>query len=120
MSKPIVTFERLEIPDNDPDLSYLEQDYSDSPADEAEKYREQDRKRLAEYRRGGWYMVGIRARANISIPHSGYTTMYSLESPGLWGIESDSGEPYFAEVFEEEKQQLLADISKLCSGYEVR
>lgn len=112
--KVTVTFAREECDDDSPDLSYLEQDYNDvEDAAERVKYREQDRARLDAYRRDEWRMIGIRAKATIWIDRPGYRTNYTLESPGLWGIESDSGEAYFAEVFADECATLRADIEAL-------
>lgn len=34
-------------------------------------------------------------------------------SPGLWGIESDSGDPYFEEVYHEERAVLIAMLASL-------
>ena len=36
-------------------------------------------------------------------------------SPGLWGIESDSGEQYFEEVYREERAILIAMLASLKS-----
>jgi len=81
--------------DPDPDVSYLEQ----------EEFAE----RLAAYQRGDFTFVGVRVEAEIII--SG--TVQTLMSPGLWGIESDSGEEYIEEVAVEEYGELrkiLTDI----------
>ena len=34
-------------------------------------------------------------------------------SPGLWGIESDSGDPYFQEVYREEREILIGMLASL-------
>ena len=114
MNKVTISYARMTTPDEYPDLSYLEQDYSDV-ADEAEraKYREQDRLRLEAYNRGDWACIGIRAQATIAIKRNGYTTTYTLKSPGLWGIESDADESYLREVFENECEALRQDILAL-------
>lgn len=66
------------------------------------------------YVRGDWGMVGIQARAVVSVPIGGGSfATYRLESPGLWGIEGDSGVEYLAEVFEEEKHALLAAMADI-------
>lgn len=89
-------FDRQVIPETSPDASYLEQEGFED--------------RLAEYRRGDFHFVGVRAAIELQIPNrnQGYY-IQRLESPGLWGIESDSGEDYFNEVFIEEKA-ILADM----------
>lgn len=108
-----VTFERQECHDSDGDTSYLTQNYSDVTPAQREQYLAADRERLEAYRRGDWHFLGIRARAHIAITRDRYTTHYTLESPGLWGIESDSGEDYLKSVFAEECDILKGDIEAL-------
>lgn len=91
MSKKIIEIRVEQIPDPDPDTSYLEQDeFAD---------------RLAEYQAGNFGFVGIRATAEIEVEG----TIQRVSSPGLWGIEDDSDAAYLRDVGEEEKTQ-LADI----------
>lgn len=67
--------------------------------------------RMRAWEDGEWNWVGVRARATIFVPIGGGSfTTYSLLSPGLWAIESDSGEEYFAETFENEKESLMAHL----------
>jgi hypothetical protein len=90
-------------------LDYLFQD----PA-----YREQDEARLQAWRNDEWYFVGIRARATIKIPYGGNPECWitaELLSPGLWGIESDSGEEYFEQVYRDERDILLGMLDNLKS-----
>ena len=92
-------FEMQEIPDESPDTSYLEQgEFED---------------RLNEYRNDDFYFVGIRASVTVQIPHGkdGTKILQTITSPGLWGIESDSGKEYFQSVFAEESE-VLADMLK--------
>jgi hypothetical protein len=70
------------------------------------RYRKADQKRLDAYNRGEWHFVGIRARAHVTIVRNGTSFRFNLDSAGLWGIESDSGEEYFKEVFEPEISEL--------------
>lgn len=55
-----VEFVRGESTDENPDLSFLKQEYNDV-TDEREraKYLEQDRVRLAAYNAGDWFMRGL-------------------------------------------------------------
>ncbi|MGH7086046.1 MAG: hypothetical protein ACREFN_13760 [Acetobacteraceae bacterium] len=88
-------------------LDYLYQD----PA-----YRAQDEARLAAWRNGEWRFVGIRARAAIKIPCGWNPDCWigsELFSPGLWGIESDSGEEYFEEVYRDERALLIDMLAAL-------
>jgi hypothetical protein len=96
-------------PDSHP-KDYLFQDPS---------YCEQDGARLNAWCRGDWSFVGIRAKAIIKFPYGSNPdcwTTSELLSPGLWSIESDSGDEFFREVYEEERKILggmLAGL-KLC------
>ena len=103
--------------DADPDLSYLAQDYAEddiTPMEQA-RYQRQDRERLAAYRRGEWYMVGVRADAIILIPRGGSTwQLQTIRSGGLWGIESDSEPSYFTEVGADEAGELKQQLELLC------
>lgn len=109
-----VQMERLVITDDGPDTSYLHQDYRDvkDPA-EREKYLAQDRARVEAYDRGEWHFIGVRARAHVEVRRGKNITCYTIDSAGLWGIESDSDDSYLEEVFREEAAQLEADIKAL-------
>jgi hypothetical protein len=77
------------------------------------KYCEQDFTRMERLNAGEWCFIGIRAEAEHSVGTSraGYLAQ-DITSGGLWGIESDSDESYFAEVEAEE----LADLHKQLEG----
>ena len=79
-------------------------------------YRQQDEARLAAWRKDEWHFLGIRARATIKIPHGTNPECWitaELLSPGLWGIESDSGDDYFRQVYQEERDILTAMLASL-------
>jgi len=85
--------EREVLIDEIPDLSYIKnQDRLDSYGDE-------------------WIMEGIRAKIILEISYGSKndlcTILQTITSPGLWGIESDCGEDYKDEVFQEEKAILI-------------
>lgn len=82
-----------QIPDEDPDPSYLDQ------AEFAE--------RKAEYERGEFGFVGVRAEIEIKVGD----VLQTITSGGLWGIEDDSGAEYFEEVGNEQVDELV-DILK--------
>jgi hypothetical protein len=65
------------------------------------------------YNNDEFHLVGVRAVATIHIPAGSGWIIQTIESPGLWGIESDSGDDYFAELFEEEKEQVLDMLKEL-------
>lgn len=100
-----VSFERIETYDDTADpRDYLFQDPD---------YQEQDQERLDSWLADDWHFVGIQAVAHVLIVRHGAGTIYTLKSPGLWGIESDSGEEYFTEVYGDEKSTLLADLQAM-------
>jgi hypothetical protein len=47
----------------------------------------------------------------LKIPYGKGHILQKIESPGLWGIESDSGDDYLKSVFQEESE-ILADMLK--------
>lgn len=109
-----ITIER--IVDEDPDLSYLEQDYledSIKPEDRT-KYLEQDKSRLESYGRL-WIMLGIRAKAEYLIPdNNGQSAIIQeLHSAGLYGIESDLEESYLESIEKEQLEDLKAYCKKM-------
>lgn len=76
---------------------------------------EQAYKRMEDYGHG-WYTLGIRARVTLDIPHGKGYIPQTIKSPGLWGIESDSEEGYFAEVFDDEcavLEDMLKELGKI-------
>lgn len=78
----------LVLHDEDPDLSYLDQDDFEDRRDAFE--------------RGDFSFVGVRAEAEVAIGG----IIQTLTSGGLWGIESDSGEEYIEEVAGQEWGEL--------------
>ena len=73
-----------------------------------------DAERIAAFNNEDWSFVGIVAKATLRIPIGGSSfRLLTVESAGLWGIESDSGEAYFNEIFEAEKAQLLSELRTL-------
>jgi hypothetical protein len=80
--------------DEDPDASYL-----DDP---------ENADRRAEFERGDFAFVGVRAEAEVVVEGVSQT----LTSGGLWGIESDSGEEYVREVAAEE----YGDLRKILTS----
>lgn len=108
-SKVTITFTREDCENDNPDLSWLEQ----KDAEMGEGFEADAEKRLLAYQCGDWRMIGIRAKATIWVERSNYRTSYEVQSGGLWGIESDSGEEYLNEVFAEECATLRADIEAM-------
>lgn len=80
------------------------------------------RPRRASWHRDEWHYVGVIARAEIKIPYGNLNPdcwiTARMDSPGLWGVESDSGEKYFAEVYREELAT-LRDMLESLRTYEI-
>jgi hypothetical protein len=71
---------------------------------------EQDYRRMEDYNRQGWCMIGIIAKAVVRMP-SGLTQ--TIRSGGLWGVESDSESSYLADVEKEELTGLRAELESI-------
>lgn len=99
MAATLHTLKRQFIPDEQPDSSFLEQEGWED--------------RLLAFTRGDFSFVGIRAVAEIRIPYGHGWITQTIESPGLWGIEDDSGETYFESVYVEELGQLQDMLEEL-------
>ncbi len=77
-------------------------------------YRAEDQARLDAFNRGDWSFIGIQAEATIFVPIGGNSfSTYTLTSLGVWGIESDSGEDYLKEVYDDEQQALLVALDQI-------
>ena len=109
MTKEIESISCQQIFDVDGDISYLQQYDINSKNHEERKYALQDKKRLEAYYNDEWYFIGIQAKAKIRINGISQT----INSGGLYGIESDSGDEYFDEVFEEQKEDLKNNLLEL-------
>jgi hypothetical protein len=83
----------------------------ESPAD-IRKYVSQDYERMESLHHGNWGYIGIRAEAEVVVDG----TVQEITSGGLWGIESDSGREYFAEVETEEISSLRQTLRALGFG----
>lgn len=107
-----VTVQRVNlraIHDIDPDLSYLEQHDVNDPDPETRKYARLDRIRLRAYHRDAWHCVGLAAEADVDVRDDAtdYVAGKRDHAGGLWGIESDSGDAYFVEIWAEQWAELV-------------
>lgn len=100
----------FEIPRCDREYSFFRPYAAGEKAgtEDFQKYGKQDYKRAEDYG-NGWNYVGVRAEATIEVNDREQT----IRSAGCWGIESDSGPDYLAEVAREEFAQLRADLIAL-------
>ena len=101
--------------DQDPDTSWLEQTPAELGSMEAAVAF---RRRLKAYQAGKFHFVGVYAEARVRFetPQGGWTQGSYVRTPGLWGIESDSDESYFAEVGEDEQYELNEMLEALNVG----
>ena len=67
-------------------------------------------KRMEEYNNSLWYMIGIKAVAEVYYRVGNTGRLEWLSSGGLWGIESDSGEEYLKGIEDEELVDLKAHL----------
>lgn len=70
--------------DSDPDASWLEQEGNED--------------RLAAFNEGQFGFCAVRVEADLYVPHGSGFIVQPVMSPGLWGIEDDSGDDYLREV----------------------
>jgi len=77
-----------------------------------DEYQEQDQARFDAWKRYEWHFLGIIARAHVMVVQNHTGTMLTFDSPGLWGIESDSSEDYLSECFENQCNELKACITQ--------
>ena len=81
--------------------------YTDETPENREKYAAEDLARMLRYLTGDLASLGVRAVATFTIPVFGDSTMQqTVNSPGLWGIESDSDPSEFDRVACEEVAEL--------------
>src|SRR5262245_57773741 len=105
-----------DAPDQMQDGFWPSRDENDAGYVPPEKYDEQQalaEARMKGWREGDWHYIGVIARAHITVPIGGSSfTCFTMDSAGLWGIESDAGE-YLKQVFEEKKEELLQNMAKI-------
>ena len=82
----------------------------DNTAEEVRKYVRQDYARMQAANRGDWCYMGVRAEAQVQLDGDLRQTVIS---GGLWGIESDSDESYFADVEREELAVLRSQLQAI-------
>lgn len=85
--------------DSDPDISWLE---TNDPA---------DRERLRAYRRDEWTLVGVYATAEVQTRKQ--STIQTIRSSGLWGVENDSSKDYFDELRDEQLAELREELEAI-------
>lgn len=79
--------------------------YAGEPDEDIRKYCLQDYNRARTFG-DQWSYIGIRAQADVYID----SLRQTLTSGGLWGVETDSDQSYFAEIAQEELSQLRQQL----------
>jgi len=118
---PTIEFRDLTTPDDCPDLSWLvdESRYTDESAADRRKAEQQDQDRLDAYNRGDWSMIGLQCQATIYIPAGGSSfAVYTLTSPGVWGVESDAAADYHGEILADERSTLRKHLTALADAWQ--
>ena len=84
-----------------------------------QKWLHEDAARIVDYYKDRWYYMGVRAQAKVTIPSGikdGWMAEIIIKSPGLWGIESDCGDDYLKEIYQDEVDNLKIMIENLQKG----
>lgn len=140
--KKILEVKIEQVLDEDPDLSFLgeysntEQEGAIETGREGSYFRyfipamtgeetgnpdspQEDYERMEAYNRGEWHSMGIRASARIAInpgrpaSQTQYSVLEDITTPGIWGVESDSGEDYVTELGGEQLEELKDLLGEL-------
>ena len=96
------------VDDSDPDLSWLDQ----SDAEMGEGFEAKSAERKATYGET-WSTIGIQAAAVYLIPVDSGSSIQTVVSGGLWGVETDSDAAYIAEIEEQELAEVRELMDKL-------
>lgn len=77
------------------------------------EYADQEYKRMMQIENGDVHFIGVLACANTRISTDGGKTWicHKIETPGIWGIESDSA-PTYLESLMAEQYEILTDMLK--------
>ena len=136
----VVKIEVKRIVDENPDLSFLEttpeyhygtngSNWEHVPEEDIQKivrqygsiwnaciaYAKQDKERMGAYNRGDWHMIGIKAVATVHIPiNDNNVKIQTIDSGGLWGIESDSDDDYIKDIGREQISDVKNYLRILC------
>lgn len=70
---------------------------------------EQDYRRMEDYNRNEWCMLGITAVAQVSLNG----VIQTIHSGGIWGIESDSDKDYLEEMAQEQLNELREQLKAI-------
>lgn len=73
--------------------------------------------RMRAYECGAWSYIGVLSRATVYVPVGGSSfAVYTLLSPGLWGVESDASD-YLKEVTREQEQEMREHLRLMGTAF---
>ncbi len=99
--------------DEDPDLSWLKQEYKDEKPKDRAKYRAQDAERLKAYHRGDWHMLGIMVEIRKQTKTNWANGGLEVGRASVWGFESDSDEAFLASEEKNITAEAFAEVERL-------
>ncbi len=73
-------------------------------------------KRMEGFEQGYWNWCGVRAVATIYHKCNRTITQYSVESAGVWGVESDAPDAHLNELFTDQQSELEQLFTTMQSG----
>lgn len=108
--KVVIVWDCLTPPDDQPHRPDDDDGFYPDPTDGTREWYEEQKAladaRMRAWENEEWWFVGVIARARVSVPIGGHSFFnLTIDSPGLWQIESDSPE-YVKEVYGDEKARL--------------
>jgi hypothetical protein len=86
-----------------------ERDKDSRPEDKTGGDPTRDSEYIDSFYRGEWWFIGIYIELELIVAN----TVQTIRTPGLWGIESNSGNRYFQEVERQEYEELIGILEKL-------
>lgn len=107
------------VEDDNPDLSYLQQEYEGISDDGNERYKAETAARLESYLED-WHMVGVRATAILYHTYNQKTaTVHRVTTAGAYGYEveytENTSELLETRVIRETVEDQIADLKIICS-----
>ncbi len=101
-----------------PTMEEAEQNYKGCTAAQKKRCLTEDAAKLAEWNGDVWHYVGIYLRATVAVHLPDGTTLQTatIRTPGLWGVESYSGDDYKESIAREE----FATLRVICEALNIR
>jgi hypothetical protein len=86
----------------------------DVPDEQFERMQAEAQERFEAWELGMWNYGGVVAVATIHVPIGGGAfCCYTIESAGVWGVESDAEESYLEELYRDQRGELLVHLGKI-------